>query len=80
MKGGNEITLDSLLRQGYALSVSVEVQQKNLDGAVMGGIPRPTTGRLDRATNFQFPFTEVFLLMFLLVKPAPLTEHALMCD
>lgn len=58
MKGGNEITLDSLLRQGYALSVSVEVQQKNLDGAVMGGIPRPTTGRLwtgRLAASLHFP-------------------------
>jgi hypothetical protein len=46
MSSGAETTLDSLLRQGYALSASLVVRQRNLDGAVMGGIPRPTTGRL----------------------------------
>ena len=43
---GAETTLDSLLRQGYTLSASLVVRQKDLDGALMGGIPPPATGRL----------------------------------
>jgi hypothetical protein len=46
MAKGRDITLDSLLQQGYTLNASLEVQQKDLDGASMGGIPPPATGRL----------------------------------
>ena len=45
-QGGRFIPLDSLLQRGYAFTASLEVRQKNLDGAVMGGIPRPVVGRL----------------------------------
>jgi hypothetical protein len=43
---GTETTLGRLLRQGYTLSASLGVRQKDLDGAVMGRISRPTTGVL----------------------------------
>jgi hypothetical protein len=46
MTKSSDIALDSLLRQGYALSASLEVRQKDLDGALMGAIPPPATGRL----------------------------------
>lgn len=46
MSKGRNISLDSLLQQGYTLHASLEVQQKNLDGASMGGIPPPAIGRL----------------------------------
>lgn len=58
---GTETTLDSLLRQGYTLSASLVVRQKDLDGAVMGGIPPPAagrfwTGRLTSSLHLLKPF------------------------
>jgi hypothetical protein len=58
---GTEITLDSLLRQGYTLSAWLVVRQKDLDGAVMGGIPPPAagrfwTGRLTSSLHLLKPF------------------------
>jgi hypothetical protein len=46
MTKSSDIALDSLLRQGYALSASLVVRQTDLDGALMEGIPPPATGRL----------------------------------
>jgi hypothetical protein len=43
---GRQISMDMLLQQGYTVSVSLEVRQNHLDGASMGGIPPPATGRL----------------------------------
>jgi hypothetical protein len=45
MTKGRDITLDSLLRQGYAISASLKIRQKDLDGALMGGVPQPANGR-----------------------------------
>lgn len=46
MAKGGEISLKTLLEQGCTFTASLEVRQKDLDGAQMGGIPQPTVGRL----------------------------------
>lgn len=42
---GGDISLESLLQQGYRFTASLEVRQKQLEGDVMGGFPPPEVGR-----------------------------------
>ncbi len=46
MAKGREITLDSLLQQSYTLNVAFEVDQKELRGFPMEGMPPPAKGHL----------------------------------